>query len=60
MERVEFNELTDRENYSMGSKEMKEIVFNAREFARERNQNSNNVSLKNKEIIKYCDFGKEG
>lgn len=59
MERVEFNELTGREKQSMGSFEMKEIVLRAREFAKKRNQNTNNASLKNEEILKYCDFGKE-
>lgn len=59
MERVEFNELTVRERHSMGSFEMKEVVLRAREFARKRNQNTNNASLKNEEILKYCDFDKE-
>lgn len=59
MEKVNFKQFTNRNESSLGSSKMRDIVISAKNFAYHRNQDRDNAALSNEEIMKACSLRRE-
>ncbi len=59
MEKVKFKQIASKKDDSISTKEMRNIVMEAKDFASIRNQRKDNASLDNDEILSICKLGRE-